>query len=151
MLASGKSPGEVGKALNVERARLDAESAARHRRDEGDFGAVDLVHRNAAQLLEKYKSMARDAQLGGDRVQLTDREFRVLEYLMRHASEVIARADPADRGRAGAGFWTDVAIVGVTLSFAFAAHLLERAGPALADRRDHGARRRRRPRRPARG
>ena len=40
---------------------------------------------NAAQLLEKYKSMARDAQLAGDRVQTeyylqyADHYFRVLE------------------------------------------------------------------------
>ena len=40
---------------------------------------------NAAQLLEKYKNMARDAQLAGDRVQteyylqFADHYFRVLE------------------------------------------------------------------------
>ena len=58
---------------------------------------------NAAQLLEKYKSMARDAQLGGDRVQteyylqFADHYFRVLgESRSRFEDQRRDRDDDSD-------------------------------------------------------
>ena len=45
---------------------------------------------NAAQLLEKYKSMARDAQLGGDRVQ-TEYYLQFADHYFRVLSESQAR------------------------------------------------------------
>ena len=58
---------------------------------------------NAAQLLEKYKSMARDAQLGGDRVQaeyylqFADHYFRVLgESRSRFEDQRRQRGDDGD-------------------------------------------------------
>ncbi len=60
---------------------------------------------NAAQLLEKYKSMARDAQLGGDRVQTeyylqyADHYYRVLgESRARFEEQRRQRGDGADDG-----------------------------------------------------
>ena len=55
---------------------------------------------NAAQLLEKYKSMARDAQLAGDRVQTeyylqyADHYFRVLEESRSRFEEQQAQRRP---------------------------------------------------------
>ena len=55
---------------------------------------------NAAQLLEKYKSLARDAQLGGDRVQTeyylqyADHYFRVLEESRSRFEEQQAQRRP---------------------------------------------------------
>jgi len=58
---------------------------------------------NAAQLLEKYKNMARDAQLGGDRVQAeyylqyADHYFRVLgESRARYEDQRRQRGDDSD-------------------------------------------------------
>ena len=60
---------------------------------------------NAAQLLEKYKSMARDAQLGGDRVQTeyylqyAEHYYRILgESRARFEEQRRARGDSADDG-----------------------------------------------------
>ena len=60
---------------------------------------------NAAQLLEKYKSMARDAQLSGDRVQteyylqFADHYFRVLgESRSRYEDQRRGREDDDDDG-----------------------------------------------------
>jgi DNA-binding response OmpR family regulator len=58
---------------------------------------------------------ARQVSLGDERVQLTDREFRVLEYLMRHASEVVARERLAGAVW-GAGFEDRTAAVDVCVS-----------------------------------
>jgi DNA-binding response OmpR family regulator len=58
---------------------------------------------------------ARQVRLGADRVQLTDREFRVLEYLMRHSSEVVARERLAGAVW-GAGFEDRTAAVDVCVS-----------------------------------
>ena len=55
---------------------------------------------NAAQLLEKYKSLARDAQLAGDRVQteyylqFADHYFRVLEDSRSRFEEQQAQRRP---------------------------------------------------------
>ena len=53
---------------------------------------------NAAQLLEKYKSMARDAQLGGDRVQ-TEYYLQYAEHYYRMLGESRARYDEQQRAR----------------------------------------------------
>jgi hypothetical protein len=54
---------------------------------------------NAAQLLEKYKSMARDAQLGGDRVQ-TEYYLQFADHYFRVLGESRSRFDePRGRGR----------------------------------------------------
>ena len=53
---------------------------------------------NAAQLLEKYKSMARDAQLGGDRVQ-TEYFLQFADHYFRVLSESRSRFDDQRRGR----------------------------------------------------
>jgi len=53
---------------------------------------------NAAQLLEKYKSMARDAQLGGDRVQ-TEYYLQFADHYFRVLSETRGRFDEQRRGR----------------------------------------------------
>lgn len=53
---------------------------------------------NAAQLLEKYKSMARDAQLGGDRVQ-TEYYLQYAEHYYRVLGESRARFDEQRRAR----------------------------------------------------
>jgi hypothetical protein len=53
---------------------------------------------NAAQLLEKYKSMARDAQLGGDRVQ-TEYYLQYAEHYYRMLGESRARYDEQRRAR----------------------------------------------------
>ena len=53
---------------------------------------------NAAQLLEKYKSMARDAQLGGDRVQ-TEYYLQYAEHYYRMLGESRARGLAATLGR----------------------------------------------------
>jgi hypothetical protein len=53
---------------------------------------------NAAQLLEKYKSMARDAQLGGDRVQ-TEYYLQFADHYFRVLSESRSRFDDQRRGR----------------------------------------------------
>lgn len=61
---------------------------------------------NAAQLLEKYRNMARDAQLSGDRVmmeyylQFADHYFRVLSDTRSRQEEARARSDDHD-GDAG--------------------------------------------------
>ena len=52
---------------------------------------------NAAQLLEKYKSMARDAQLGGDRVQ-TEYYLQFADHYFRVLGESRSRFDE-QRGR----------------------------------------------------
>src|SRR5689334_10133238 len=55
---------------------------------------------NAAQLLEKYKSMARDAQLSGDRVQ-TEYYLQFADHYFRVLSESRARFEEQNprRGR----------------------------------------------------
>ncbi|MEO7365555.1 MAG: DUF4167 domain-containing protein [Sphingomicrobium sp.] len=53
---------------------------------------------NAAQLLEKYKSMARDAQLGGDRVQ-TEYYLQFADHYYRILGESRARFDEQRRQR----------------------------------------------------
>ena len=53
---------------------------------------------NAAQLLEKYKSMARDAQLGGDRVQ-TEYYLQFADHYFRVLGENRSRFDEQRRGR----------------------------------------------------
>lgn len=53
---------------------------------------------NAAQLLEKYKSMARDAQLGGDRVQ-SEYFLQFADHYFRVLSESRSRFDDQRRGR----------------------------------------------------
>jgi hypothetical protein len=65
---------------------------------------------NAAQLLEKYKSLARDAQMGGDRVQTeyylqyADHYFRVLnESRVRYEEQRRPRDDYGDEGDEQAG------------------------------------------------
>jgi hypothetical protein len=53
---------------------------------------------NAAQLLEKYKSMARDAQLSGDRVQ-TEYYLQFADHYFRVLSESRARFDEQNQRR----------------------------------------------------
>ena len=53
---------------------------------------------NAAQLLEKYKSLARDAQLAGDRVQ-TEYYLQFADHYFRVLSESRGRFDEQRRGR----------------------------------------------------
>jgi hypothetical protein len=53
---------------------------------------------NAAQLLEKYKSMARDAQLGGDRVQ-TEYYLQFADHYFRVLGDSRPRAEDQRRGR----------------------------------------------------
>ena len=53
---------------------------------------------NAAQLLEKYKSMARDAQLAGDRVQ-TEYYLQYADHYFRVLSESRARYEDQRRQR----------------------------------------------------
>lgn len=53
---------------------------------------------NAAQLLEKYKSLARDSQLAGDRVQ-TETYLQFAEHYFRVLSESQARFDEQRRSR----------------------------------------------------
>ena len=53
---------------------------------------------NAAQLLEKYKNMARDAQLGGDRVQ-SEYYLQYAEHYFRVLSENRARFEDQRRPR----------------------------------------------------
>ena len=53
---------------------------------------------NAAQLLEKYKSMARDAQLGGDRVQ-TEYYLQFADHYFRVLGDSRPRVDDQRRGR----------------------------------------------------
>ena len=57
---------------------------------------------NAAQLLEKYKSMARDAQLGGDRVQ-TEYYLQYADHYYRVLGESRARFDEQRRQRGDSG------------------------------------------------
>jgi hypothetical protein len=57
---------------------------------------------NAAQLLEKYKSMARDAQLGGDRVQ-TEYYLQYAEHYYRVLGESRARFEEQRRARGDGG------------------------------------------------
>ena len=60
---------------------------------------------NAAQLLEKYKSMARDAQLAGDRVQ-TEYYLQYADHYFRVLGESRARFEDQRRQR-GDGFDED--------------------------------------------
>ncbi len=53
---------------------------------------------NAAQLHEKYKSMARDAQLGGDRVQ-TEYYLQFADHYFRMLGDARPRFDEQKRGR----------------------------------------------------
>jgi hypothetical protein len=53
---------------------------------------------NAAQLLEKYKSLARDAQLGGDRVQ-TEYYLQFADHYYRVLGESRSRFEDQRRGR----------------------------------------------------
>jgi hypothetical protein len=53
---------------------------------------------NAAQLLEKYKSLARDAQLAGDRVQ-TEYYLQFADHYFRVLSESRVRFEEQRRGR----------------------------------------------------
>ena len=57
---------------------------------------------NAAQLLEKYKSMARDAQLGGDRVQ-TEYYLQYADHYYRVLGESRARFEEQRRSRGDGG------------------------------------------------
>ena len=57
---------------------------------------------NAAQLLEKYKSMARDAQLGGDRVQ-TEYYLQYADHYYRVLGESRARFEEQRRARGDGG------------------------------------------------
>lgn len=57
---------------------------------------------NAAQLLEKYKSMARDAQLGGDRVQ-TEYYLQYADHYYRVLGESRARFEEQRRQRGDGG------------------------------------------------
>jgi hypothetical protein len=57
---------------------------------------------NAAQLLEKYKSMARDAQLGGDRVQ-TEYYLQYADHYYRVLGESRARFEEQRRQRGDDG------------------------------------------------
>ena len=57
---------------------------------------------NAAQLLEKYKSMARDAQLGGDRVQ-TEYYLQYADHYYRVLGESRARFEEQRRQRSDGG------------------------------------------------
>ena len=57
---------------------------------------------NAAQLLEKYKSMARDAQLGGDRVQ-TEYYLQYADHYYRVLGESRARFEEQRRQRGDVG------------------------------------------------
>ena len=57
---------------------------------------------NAAQLLEKYKSMARDAQLGGDRVQ-TEYYLQYADHYYRVLGESRARFEEQRRQRGDSG------------------------------------------------
>jgi hypothetical protein len=57
---------------------------------------------NAAQLLEKYKSMARDAQLGGDRVQ-TEYYLQYADHYYRILGESRARFEEQRRQRGDGG------------------------------------------------
>ena len=57
---------------------------------------------NAAQLLEKYKSMARDAQLSGDRVQ-TEYYLQFADHYFRVLSESRARFEDQRRQRGDDG------------------------------------------------
>nr|WP_294170945.1 DUF4167 domain-containing protein [uncultured Sphingomonas sp.] len=62
-------------------------------------GARDNRQRgNAAQLLEKYKSMARDAQLAGDRVQ-TEYYLQFADHYFRVLGETRSRFEEQRRGR----------------------------------------------------
>jgi hypothetical protein len=64
---------------------------------------------NAAQLLEKYKSMARDAQMGGDRVQ-TEYFLQFADHYYRVLNENRARFEeqaPPRRGRDDFGYDED--------------------------------------------
>ena len=56
---------------------------------------------NAAQLLEKYKSMARDAQLAGDRVQ-TEYYLQFADHYFRVLSESRARFEDQNRAASAA-------------------------------------------------
>lgn len=64
---------------------------------------------NAAQLLEKYRNMARDAQLSGDRVmmeyylQFADHYFRVLSDTRLRQEEQRSRSEGRDDGREDSG------------------------------------------------
>jgi len=58
---------------------------------------------NAAQLLEKYKSMARDAQLGGDRVQ-TEYYLQYADHYYRVLGESRARFEEQRRQRGDGGY-----------------------------------------------
>ena len=77
----------------------------------GDSGnRIDSRARgNAAQLLEKYKNMARDAQMSGDRVmteyylQFADHYFRVLADVRARQEEQRARYEDRDDDRAFGG------------------------------------------------
>src|SRR4030095_5617470 len=62
-----------------------------HRQDNPQRG-------NAPQLLEKYKSLARDAQLGGDRVQ-TEYYLQFADHYFRVLSENRSRFEDQRRGR----------------------------------------------------
>ncbi len=53
---------------------------------------------NAAQLLEKYKSLARDAQLGGDRVQ-TEYYLQFADHYFRVLGDSRSRFEDQRRGR----------------------------------------------------
>ena len=71
----------------------------------GGSGREQRSRGNAAQLLEKYKNMARDAQLAGDRVQteyylqFADHYFRVLsETRSRFEDQRPSRDDDEDEG-----------------------------------------------------
>lgn len=53
---------------------------------------------NAPQLLEKYKSLARDAQMQGDRV-MTETYLQYADHYFRVVAETRARYEEANRGR----------------------------------------------------
>jgi hypothetical protein len=106
---------------------------------------------NAAQLLEKYKSMARDAQLSGDRVQ-SEYYLQFADHYFRVLSESRARFDDQRRQR---GDELDEEDEGEELETAEAEAEASRGEerderPGRGDRQDRGSRPNRRDREPRR-
>jgi hypothetical protein len=64
----------------------------------GGNGRDNRQRGNAAQLLEKYKSLARDSQLAGDRVQ-TEYYLQFADHYFRVLGETRSRFDEQRRGR----------------------------------------------------
>lgn len=90
----GRRRGRGGQRPNV-----GGQSGGGNRQDNRQRG-------NAAQLLEKYKSMARDSQLAGDRVQ-TEYYLQYAEHYFRVLGESRARFDEQRRQRGDDGYDDD--------------------------------------------